>query len=473
MDDAFVRYLEVARAAYHEAIEQFLSVTKGEGTIRLSPSKPVIIREVTEEIEQSMELHTLTQKVLEEFDPRYSGKIDYCRKELSTFFRRSGCYIDLYEGIDKTDAEYLDLLRTQLELEEVPDIWLALLDGAQFSEKTLEFENFSIKRFNSDELDKFFDKRVAEIFYPYSVIDSNKFSDYWFLVKQKKAPIVPTRIFLMFRPVWRYFKEELQAILLHPADDNFFLPWFARKIESLLYGMRITIEQEGELLPSKIVFDQHGNEGEIQWITSRLDDDGTRKFKEFVPRCYNLLEAHATGKDAEFIQTSLKFFLQAIFKLGPHGMGPDEAKEETLVQLVTAIEALIGERGEGLTEKLANRIAILLGENEEDTLTKWNSMKKFYGMRSDIVHGNLSKLDSSILGEALGTLPNWVRKVTIRMASLLADINTDEGMRKIQDIGIPSGLKPRQTCLRLIDQALFSTKARKMVREAGKDLMEN
>lgn len=479
MDDAFVRYLEVARAAYHEAIEQFPSVTKGEGTIRLSPSKPVIIREVTEEIEQSMELHTLTQKVSEEFDPRYSGKIDYCRRELSTFFRRSGCYIDLFERTSKADSEYLHLLRKQLEAEEVSTIWLALIDGAEFALDVLEFKDFSIRKFSSIELDNFFERRVAEIFYPKELIeDSDKYSQYWYLFKQGKTNKVGPRI-IYFPPTYKTFEDELRAVCMYPIEGYFSLSWFARKVDSLLTKWRFTKSGKGDLYPLETVLVPEDHEMreyyeyEKRYTPYCLNDIQTEKFKKFVPSYYDSI-SHTKEKDGKFIQSAVNAFMKAFFKMWPHGLSADkDVGEDVLVHLVTAIEALIGEKGDGLTDKLARRSAILLGKDEKDTLKKWEDMKKFYRWRCDIVHGNVREVPPEGVEYTLETLLPWVREATIRMTSLLAEINTEEGKRKAQEFGIPIGLKPRQTCLRLIDHSLFNTEAREMVRESGKDLMEN
>lgn len=475
MDEAFVRFLRVARVAFQKVREEFSSVTKREGPIRLSPSKSIIIGEVAEEIEQSTEFEALTQQAFEKYEPRFTGKLDYCRRELSTFFRWSGCYIDLFERSSKADSEYLKLLRNQYEEEEESITWLALLDGAKFSKNLIEFDNFSIRRFTSEDLDNIFNRRVAEVFYPHTLVDSERYSMHWFIVKEEKRKTITLKhIIAQFSPIWYNFREELQAIYMFPVDGNFSLPWFARKSDTLINPYwHLTIFREDNLLPVLPVFDDDGGEvGQAPMTTYNLNEEETKKFNEFVSRYFELFETNASGKEGEFIRTSLKAFLRAMIKKGAAGVWVEEdAGEEAFVQLVTAIEALVGEKGEGLTDKLARRVAIILGEDESDTIEKWHNMKKFYDMRSDVVHGNREALNSDKLREALETLPGWLRKATLRMTSLLAEINTEEGKKKIEAFGIPSGIRPRDICLRLIDMALFSSEARSFIRTVGQDLI--
>lgn len=475
IDNAFFSFLKAARWAFQRAREELSPITRREGPIRLSPSKSIIINEVVTEIEQSTEFEALTMQIFGKYEPRFTGELDYCRQELSTFFRWSGCYIDLFERTSKPDSEYLKLLRDQYEIDEITTRWFALLDGARFSKDLIDFGSFSIRRFTPKDLDNIFDRKVAEIFYPHTIVDSERYSKHWYLVKEVKwKQVTLGHILSQFNPVWHNFREELQAIYMFPVDGNFSLPWFARKSDTLINPFwHLTIFREDNLLPVLPVFDDDGGViGQAPMTTCSLNEEETTNFNEFVSRCFELFGTYASGKEGEFIRTSLKAFLRAMIKKGAAGAWVEEdAGEEAFVQLVTAIEALVGEKGEGLTDKLARRVAILLGDDESDTIEKWHSMKKFYDMRSDVVHGNREELDKDKLREGLEILPEWVRKATLHMTSLLAEINTDEGRKKIQDLGISSGLKPKKTCLSLVDLGVFSTEARRMVRDAGKALI--
>jgi hypothetical protein len=63
-----------------------------------------------------------------------------------------------------------------------------------------------------------------------------------------------------------------------------------------------------------------------------------------------------------------------------------QSGEDQLVDLVTALEAILGTEDE-LTFKLSFRIASLLAETEDQRVELFKTMKEYYAVRSRIVHG--------------------------------------------------------------------------------------
>lgn len=58
---------------------------------------------------------------------------------------------------------------------------------------------------------------------------------------------------------------------------------------------------------------------------------------------------------------------------------------------ITTLEALLGEKGTGVTARLAGRIASILGRGEEEKTTVKKEFSELYNFRSDLVHGNRFK----------------------------------------------------------------------------------
>jgi hypothetical protein len=77
-----------------------------------------------------------------------------------------------------------------------------------------------------------------------------------------------------------------------------------------------------------------------------------------------------------FFETALNMLVKAFFT--------DEL--EQLLWHITAIDALLGEKGD-VTEKLARRVASILGKTEDQQTKLKDSFKELYNFRSALVHG--------------------------------------------------------------------------------------
>jgi hypothetical protein len=101
----------------------------------------------------------------------------------------------------------------------------------------------------------------------------------------------------------------------------------------------------------------------------------------------------------------------------------DNGQYLNAVGSITALEALLTKREEteGLTYRLALRIANLLGSDGNSRKIIFTQVKDFYNLRSKIVHGVM--LDKKLLGrlDALDELREMVRRVLLSTMALYAD----------------------------------------------------
>ena len=80
----------------------------------------------------------------------------------------------------------------------------------------------------------------------------------------------------------------------------------------------------------------------------------------------------------QFIDVAVSYLVKAFFS--------DDLDQ--LLWHIVAIEALLGEHTEALTETLARRCGLILGSSKEDRKKIHKSFKYLYVLRSDVVHGN-------------------------------------------------------------------------------------
>jgi hypothetical protein len=114
----------------------------------------------------------------------------------------------------------------------------------------------------------------------------------------------------------------------------------------------------------------------------------------------------------EFLERGLAYFMKALQSTG----------EEQLLWHITALEALLGERGEGATERLTRRISMILGGTDDERDSIGKEFKKLYDFRCDLVHGNRFK--NLVLVEHLTRSHIFARKTLLWFLHFLQAVQT-------------------------------------------------
>jgi hypothetical protein len=170
-----------------------------------------------------------------------------------------------------------------------------------------------------------------------------------------------------------------------------------------------------------------------------LDDSETdrlvNRLREFSERL-NLIERHQL--EWRFALTALGFLTKAMRTRGL----------EQLLWHITAIEAVLGQKSEGLTRLLKRRVGEIFGgtDNEKKDIRK--RFGALYEFRSDLVHGNAELDERKIVQGHLAESRDLARGVVAWATGLLAHATTTHG-----NVPIPS----REDLLQLLD---MSAKAR-------------
>jgi hypothetical protein len=113
-----------------------------------------------------------------------------------------------------------------------------------------------------------------------------------------------------------------------------------------------------------------------------LDADETERFKRFVQRVEHLFGAMKPQERGwKFLEVALAYFMKAFQSDGL----------EQLLWHITALEALIGEKGGGVTDRLARRLSAILESTERKRKDIQKQFKELYEFRSDLVHGSILK----------------------------------------------------------------------------------
>lgn len=140
------------------------------------------------------------------------------RSHVQNFLRRNGIYRDALAGntvdIASLEWQYEDAFtRDQNTI-----TYFAPLEFISFAEERMDFGDFEIRRFRKDELDQKFQQATCPTFYPWTTVDTQLLSQYWFLTCSEDQPSPKPgsmKVTLNFgvAPKYSHFPEPIEAAL--------------------------------------------------------------------------------------------------------------------------------------------------------------------------------------------------------------------------------------------------------------------
>lgn len=82
-----------------------------------------------------------------------------------------------------------------------------------------------------------------------------------------------------------------------------------------------------------------------------------------------------------------------------------------VLMYITAMEALVSTSTAELSHQVAERVALLIGADAEDRMRIYNNIKKGYGVRSKVAHGEPQKGNEQDVAELLVQLDDYMRRL--------------------------------------------------------------
>lgn len=455
LEEAFHKYIDVVQPKLQKRNEE---VKKG--PLRLLADEAMALRTLVDELENKTEFCQLVEETHSSFSGDYHhGKKSTCQQAIKNFFRRSGYYFDIFKkkalNADAAFQNYCEAFQKR----EIQVTYLAPMEFVHSVETSMNFETFQIQQFSEDELKAIFKNRINEVFYPWAAIDVRRLQNYWFIHFAELASIPKLGKVYLDRDLdqidrvnikYTNYPKPIESILQHlalfdwqadlwqePPDNNersheeelekgwlgFHIPFVLRVDDNPLDSPRTVPDISG--LITEPVLDSSGEEiGEAPTVYISLDQDETAKFKAFIQKTMSLLGSLKIKENNwQFLETASGYFIKAFFAEGL----------EQLLWHITVLEALLGEKGEGVTKRLAQRIALILGENKNKRKSIKKNFKALYDFRCSLVHGN-SFQKQAYVGH-LRDARNLARQTLLWFLHYLNEIQTefskDEAVKSI------------------------------------------
>lgn len=414
--DALTRYAEFAFSVLNKDKKEQRSTLPRVITVRNED-----LREKIKKIEQHEAFYQLVKETRTVYG---NGYHEYGEEKLRShqelwagalrnFFRRSGFYLNCFDGILYDPEEIFNLYCQSFSRKEMQITYLAPIGSVEldFGEEVLQFDDFSIRQFSEEDKKRWMAKnRVNDVFYPGAAIDLEEaldkrlIADYSFLEYVAASPIpqlvkdndfFPWAGMVQHQVVFSSYSEIEDALkrmvlfdwesqffdsgigfdipVLFKFDDNLLgYPSFAPDLSVLTTEPDIWVDSRSgeEIERERVPFLFHHTPKETLELRLFLESIGG-----------SLASLKRKGRGWEFIEVALGFLLKAFFSKGV----------EQLLWHITVIESLLGEKVDGLTNKLAERLSRIWGDTSTGIC-----FKKLYDYRCDLVHGNEKVLNNKI-----------------------------------------------------------------------------
>lgn len=393
------------------------------GIIKLIRNKKKELLIQIDELEEGVLFLNLINETRNVFSGHYhkNGELGWSNA-IKTFFRRSGFYCDIFYGECVDIALFYDNYCTAFQKTENIKYYFAPIELVSFAKSCMDFGEFQIIKFSMIGFEKLFPRRIYEIFYPSAIVNS-QLCNYWYISSQTIVPSVmigektfdiieitdaewdeideyssQVHIEFSFIPIlpllscikrlalfnWQtdYDRKYLKNIKSERKSwKGFKIPFIIEYCDNLLVSPEeapdIAIIEKLETEPYEDVYTGK-DVGEGPSFYFNLDREETDTFDNFITHVCNMLDQLTIKKEGLlFIDTSINFMIKGFFTEGI----------EQILWHIISLEALLGEKGEGATERLSQRIASIFGndKNQKEAIKK--KFKKLHNHRCDLVHG--------------------------------------------------------------------------------------
>ena len=421
--------IEQAFHAYTKAVETKFELSRRPPTTKEGKvewlNKEIQLRHRVDQLEKRPEFSALVRETLSAFrsDDWHSARgASWWRDPIRNFFCRTGYYTDTFAGSDAPCALF-ERYEAAFQRRSVHTKYMAPLEFVNFPKSELKFSGFEIRKFDRKELDEIAGNDVNRVFYPYAVLDRDTLDalqEYWFIVVKTEEEVrrlgwmtIAKEAVGWVSPEYTRFptaiERALERLVLfdwvgelqegrEPPNGHW---WFGFKIPFVLRVDDNDLKAP-ESAPDCSKLESYGikhvdldtdEEYKGHCVDFDLNESRVVAFEQCIKRADECL-GHLEKKDSDtdptyrdtywpFLKVALGNVIKAFFTDGL----------EQLLWHITALEALLGERGSGITASLARRSTAILGTTEKERKECRKKFRELYDLRSALVHGRQFKED--------------------------------------------------------------------------------
>lgn len=363
-------------------------------------------------------------------------------RALKNWLRRRGTYLKILYGTAPNPTEVADELVKDFRTTWDRVTFLVLLEGVAFTKAELDFGEFQIIRPKADYLEDLLTIPVNRMFYPQAVTSTKRLTDHCYLrceTQQKRlklgkisatwelvgGPVQPAYTGLDVRieaPLKLVTLWNWQAEPRSTSGNDFQAndPWLPFSIPFILLERDNPFESPPPAPPvEKLEYEPTLNafgeeDGEVPTCLWGLNKDETAQFEVFLRTTLTQWNSvREVGGDWGFLDLGLNHLLKGFFSSGL----------DQLLWHIVALEAIMGEKGLGVTNRLARRIAAIFSGDQATSDSAKKAFQELYELRSSLVHGRSFKAQTD--SRHLRNARHLARTALTRMLALLSQLSGD------------------------------------------------
>jgi Apea-like HEPN len=466
LEKAFNAYLNLAKAELRPQQARPSNVSRLERVKTLG--------DLVDEIEECPEFRELVKQTLVAFPSEDSEEPEATRfgkSKIQNFLRRSRCYTSIYNGQPiEAGIAFRDLVN-RFRKKQIQRRYLIPLMDVGFSEAVIDFKDFQVRRFSAEELEEILANDVNKAFYESSAVKVSKIERHWFidleqfepLDNPEEADILPITDDFVDGPgiTYDFVRGPEEPAIVRALEPFVLYDWDSLKgivCANVRFKTAFHLKSSNYLLdaphwaPVIETYDNETDEEEQHWIF--VDDEELASFHLFVTQIFSILKRLRSARtEWLFIEVALLFLRIAFFSEGL----------QQLLWHITVIEALLGEKKEGLTDSLGRRLASVLGKTEQERKGIKASFKEIYDLRSRLVHGDKSLLTMKADDGPLVQARFLAIRTSVWFLHYLDHVLSETSINDRNEIGLPT----REELLGVLD---FKIESRERIKHLLKIL---
>ena len=320
------------------------------------------------------------------------------------FFRRSGIYDHLKTGLVPEIGPALERYRAAFSKTSKCITHMCPLDLLHMEGTVMQVQTFELRKFSESELLLFLGQKVNRQYYKSAVLDLENLHHYWWLLHREEVPLqykpggagenddrarlhltrheeieMPMKILALYnwliRPMYiDYFADGVPGCTWTPPA----FPFVIRTHDNLLEEPA-SIEADLNQLLLAVSYESDSDRhsyGPLDYWS--FDGEATAAFEIFLRRTESMVLALKGIPEWQFLSMALDYLLKAFECKG----------KEQLVWHIIALESLLGQRGEPLTESIGLRLAAISAADQDEQRQIKKKFRELYNFRCDVVHGN-------------------------------------------------------------------------------------
>lgn len=464
VEQAFYTYIAAIETKFKKG--QRPPVRKGCVVERLK--KDDHLRALVQQLEDSHEFSALLEETRSAFrsdDWHSARRASWWTDPIQNFFRRTGYYTNKFDGSD-TPCDLFERYEAAFQRRSVQTMYLAPMEFVEFVKPELKFSGFEIRRFDRKELEEIVGNGVNRVFYPYAFLDKDTLDalqGYWFVVGRDAEEVrrlgwltiakedlgwvslkythFPTAI---ERALERLVLFDWVEVRKGQYDDPIDFPRFAFNIPFVIRVDDNYLNSPGSApdrsMLKSYLKEEHPDTGEVyedRYVIFDLNESRVAAFQQFIRRadkCLRHLGLEIEDTHWPFLKVAIGNLIKAFFT----------EELEQLLWHITALEALLGEPGPGVTASLARRSAAILSTTEKERKECRKKFRELYDLRSALVHGRQFK--DEVHRKHLFEARMMVLRVTISVVQWLGEIAA-----RINEESWQANVPKREDILNLLD----------------------